>query len=457
MKKAVSVLLIVALMLTLVGCGSSSTEEKDKTSGKSDQSFDSSTVEGWAEMIKSQHEGETLNLLFAAHDNSEVIKDFSDEFEKMTGITVNWKIIDTTQLKNDQMMDFSGKAGGYDLYMVDRFWLDEYVAKDMLVPIDSYLEDSQLTPEWFDFEDILQAYRDGLAKIGDSYYGVPIVGETRLVGYRTDLFEKYGKEPPKTMDEMLELAEFFNEKEEGLYGIAMRAQKGILCASGWMSLVYNFSDGFIDQETGESLMDDPKNEEALQYFVDLLKNAPPDVSTYTHEEALGAFITGKTAMWLDANALIPSIMDPDKSQIYDKVDFVPTPEGPYGRGAALSGWSMGIPTTSEHQDAAWAFMMYMSSKEMSKTLYEAGAAPTRTSIFTDEQIVESDPTMPAQILALEEANELVKRGIAWIPPNEKTTQMFDIVGNYANQAITGEISVHDACKYSHEELSELME
>lgn len=467
MKRALATMLTLSLVFSMVGCGKQNQSEenqtsapeasKTETSADSEQAFDASTVEGWAEMIKSKHEGETINLLVAAHDNSEVMKEFTPEFEKLTGIKVNWKIIDTVQLKNDQLMDFSGKSGAYDVYMVDRFWLDEYVAKDVLVPLDSYLADTDMTPAWYDFDDILPAYRDGLAKIEDAYYGIPVVGETRLVGYRTDLFEKYGKEPPKTMDEMLELAKFFNEKEDGLYGIAMRAQKGILCASGWMSIVYNFSDGFVDQKTGESLMDDPKNEEALEYFVELLKNSPPDISTYTHEEALGAFITGKTAMWLDANALIPPIMNPEKSSVYDKVAFVPTPEGPYGRGAALSGWSLGIPITSQHQDAAWAFMMYMSSKELSKTLYEAGAAPARTSIFSDPQVVEQDPTMPAQILALEEANELVKRNIAWIPPNEKTTQIFDIVGNYANQAITGEITVKEACQYSHEELVDLLE
>ena len=467
MKKIPQFILPLIAVMTITGC--SGQEQKAETQPAAQETsqvaaqetgqetYDTSTVEGWAEMVKSKHEGETLNLLFAAHDNSEVMQSFSPEFEEMTGIKVNWKIIDTTQLKNDQLMDFSGKSGGYDVYMVDRFWLDEYVAKDVLVPLDTYLNDAEQTPEWYDFEDILSAYRDGLAKIGEAYYGVPVVGETRLVGYRTDLFEKYGKEPPKTTDELLELAQFFNEKEDGLYGIAMRAQKGIMCASGWMSLVYNFSDGFVDQQTGEPLMDDPRNVEALQYFVDLLKNAPPDISTYTHEEALGAFITGKTAMWLDANALIPSIMDEEKSIIYDKVAFVPTPAGPNGRGAALSGWSVGIPTTSEHADAAWAFIMYMTSKEMAKTLYEAGSAPTRTSIFSDPQVVETDPTMPAQILALEEADELVKRGIAWIPPNEKTTQIFDIVGNYANQALTGEITAEEACTYSQQELSDLLQ
>ncbi len=443
MKKAAKMLLSLSLILTMAGCANQSRSTDEQAASPvpaqtiSDQPVDSSTLEGWAEGVKRKHDGETLNLLFAAHETSEALKTFAPEFEKMTGIKVNWKIIDTVQLKNDQLMDFSGKSGGYDVYMVDRFWLDEYAAKDVLVPVDQYLNNPEATPEWYDFEDILPAYRDGLAKIGDSYYGIPAVGETRLVGYRTDLFDKYGKEPPKTMDEMLELARFFNEKEDGLYGIAMRAQKGILCASGWMSIVYNFSDGFVDQQTGKSLMDDPKNEEALEYFVELLKNSPPDISTYTHEEALGAFITGKTAMWLDANALIPSIMNPDKSVVYDKVAFVPTPAGPYGRGAALSGWSMGIPTTSKHQDAAWDFIMYMSSKALSKPLYEAGAAPTRTSIFSDPQVIEKDSTMPAQILALEEANELVKRNLAWIPPNEKTTQIFDIVAIMPTRLLQG--------------------
>lgn len=449
--KKISILLVFCFVAFSCSGGNDAKEIKS-ISGKP-----ISDIQEWSSAMKETYEGETLSVSFSAHPSSEAIQSMSKEFEELTGVKVNWKLVEETQLKNDQMLDFTSKAGNYDVFMVDRFWLDEYYAKGVLIGLNDKINDESITPAWYDYTDIMPAYADGLTKIDDTYYAIPIVGETRFVGYRTDLFEKYGKQPPKTMDEMLELARFFNGREPDLYGIAMRAQKGIHCASGWMTVMYNFSDGFIDQKTGKSIMDDPKLLDSLNYFVSLLENAPPDVSTYTHEEAMGAFISGRTAMWLDATALVPVIQNPDSSKIYDKVNFVPTPEGPYGKSAALSGWGIGIPSTSKKADLAWQFIMYMTSKEKSLEYYDLGGSQVRKSIYEDDELNMNDPSLIIQIQALDVANELVKRGLSWIPPHEKLGQILDITGVYANMAIIGDISTEEAINKAHKELEDLLD
>jgi multiple sugar transport system substrate-binding protein/sorbitol/mannitol transport system substrate-binding protein len=268
---------------------------------------DLSSLESWGNAVKAQSDGKEITVAMASHPSTEAFKTMADEFTKLTGIKVAWDIVEETNLKNKQLLDIQG-AGSYDVFMVDAFWMSEYASKEVLVPIETFVNDATITPPWFDYEDIMPAYRNGIAGANGVNYGIPTAGETRFIAYRTDLFEKYGKEPPKTMDEFLALAKFFNGKEDGLYGVAMRGQRGIHFASGWMSLMYNFGGGFIDQSTiGTDKVvitaNTPETVASLQFYVDLLKNAPPDVGTYTHEEALGAFLAGKTAMWLDATAL----------------------------------------------------------------------------------------------------------------------------------------------------------
>jgi multiple sugar transport system substrate-binding protein/sorbitol/mannitol transport system substrate-binding protein len=168
------------------------------------------------------------------------------EFTELTGIKVVWDVVEETNLKNKQLLDSQG-AGSYDVMMVDAFWMSEYASKNVLEPIEPYAGNSGKTPPWFDYDDIMPAYRNGIAGANGVNYGIPTAGETRFIAYRTDLFAKYGKEPPKTMDEYLDLARFFNGKD-GVYGVAMRAQRGIHFASGWMSLMYNFGGGFMDQK-----------------------------------------------------------------------------------------------------------------------------------------------------------------------------------------------------------------
>lgn len=448
------VLLLTIAVLLFASCAP---QAQPSAPSKGNANADLSTLESWGAAMKEQFGGQEITVAMATHPGTESMQNaMSAEFTNLTGIKVNWKVVNETQLKTDILLDFTSGSGQFDIIMVDGFWMSEFAVKKVLDPIRAYVDDSTKTPPWYDFEDIIAAYRNGIGAYNGVELAVPVAGETRYLAYRTDLFEKYGKEPPKTMQEYLELAQFFNGKEEGLYGVAMRAAKGIHCASGWMTIMYNFSDGYMDQKTKEPTMTDPKTVESLQFFVDLLKNAPPDVATFTHEEAVGTFIEGKSAMWLDATALTSRILDKSKSKVYDKVGFVPTPTGPDGLdAAALAGWNLGVAVNSKKKDAAWAFIVYMTGKPTAKTYVKNGGTPVRESIYNDAEMAAADPSYPVQLESFKRAAALVDRGIAWLPPSEKLNQMLDIVGSYANQAIIGQISAQEACDKSQEELKDL--
>ncbi len=457
-KKLWILFLCLALVFSLAACGGGG--DQDKGSDDQEGLGDISTLEKWGEAVKARSDGNEITVAMAAHPSTDAFKSMEKEFTELTGIKVTWDIVEETNLKNKELLDATG-AGSYDVFMVDAFWMSEYASKNVLAPISDFAENDAITPPWFDYEDIMPAYRNGIAGAGGVNYGIPTAGETRFIAYRTDLFEKYQKEPPKTMDEFLELAKFFNGKEDGLYGVSMRAQRGTHFASGWMSLMYNFGGGFMDQSTiGSDHVDitctTPETEQSLQFFIDLLKNAPPDVGTYTHEEALGAFMAGKTAMWLDATALANQITDPQKSTVADKVAFVPTPTGPAGDGAALAGWNLAIPTSSKNQQDAWAFITFMASKEKSIDYVKAGGVPTRSSVFENEELAAENPSFPAQKAALESANGLVEKGLSWIPQEEHINQILDITGGYGSSALAGDIGIKEACEKMQKDVDDLV-
>ena len=440
MKKLLTLVLCLALLLTTCSAVAEMSE--------------------WGAKVKAASDGKTITVAMASHPSTEAFKTMSDAFTELTGIKVVWDIVEETNLKSKQLLDFQG-AGVYDVFMTDAFWMSEYASKKVLTPINTFTDNAELTPEWFGYEDIMAAYRNGISGANGVNYGIPTAGETRFIAYRTDLFEKYGKEPPKTMDEFLALAQFFNGKEEGLYGVSMRAQRGIHFASGWMSLMYNFGAGFLDQATIGTDKEvvtctTPETIQSLQYFVDLLKCAPADVGTYTHEEALGAFISGKTAMWLDATALANQITDPATSTVADKVAFVPTPTGPAGDGAALAGWNLGIPTSSKNQNEAWAFIVFMAGRPNASNYVKAGGVGTRASIFENEELAALNPSYPAQKEALVSANGLVEKGLSWIPQHDQINQFLEVAGAYGSAALAGDITVEEACKQMQADIEELM-
>ena len=421
----------------------------------------SASMDDWGAKVKGKYDGTTITVAMASHPSTEAFKTMANEFTQLTGIKVVWDVVEETNLKSKQLLDFQG-SGTYDVFMTDAFWMSEYASKNVLKPVSEFVENPELTPDWFDYEDIMAAYRNGISGANGVNYGIPTAGETRFIAYRTDLFEKYEKEPPKTMDEFLELARFFNGKEENLYGVAMRAQRGIHFASGWMSLMYNFGGGFIDQASIGSgdvkvTCTTPETKASLDFYVELLKCAPADVGTYTHEEALGAFISGRTAMWLDATALANQITNPETSTVADKVAFVPTPTGPAGDGAALAGWNLSIPVSSKNPEAAWEFIVFMAGRPKSVDYVKAGGVGTRASIFENADLAAANPSYPAQKLALVSANGLVEKGLSWIPQHEQINQILEIAGAYGSSALAGDITPDEACERMQLDIEDLIQ
>ena len=416
-------------------------------------------VQQWADAVRAQYGGTTLTFAATRHPSVDAMQEMVDQFSAATGIDVRWDIIEEGYLRNKLLIEAQNNTAAYDLLLVDAFSLAEYVPADVVLPLDRFVTDFELTPEWYGFEDILPAYRNGIGSLHGTLYGIPIAGETRYVAYRTDLFEKYGKEPPETMDELLELATFFNGREEGLYGISMRAQRGIHFASGFLTTMYQCGGQLVDQQTWDVLVNTPETVESLEYFVALLGQAPPDIANYTHEEAVSAFSLGKTAMWFDATALTPWILDPEKSLVSDTVGFVPPPAGPAGAYGVLAGWDIGISPDTEvaRQEAAWAFIVWMTGQRNAKEYVALGGTPVRESVFTDPELVAENWTFPIQMESLNRAANMVDDGISWLAPHVEFIRVLEVVGNYGSQALAGQISVETAMQRADEDIREFME
>lgn len=414
--------------------------------------------DAWSDMVKKQYGGMTITCAFVPHPTTDAFRKMEKEFSDATGIKVRWDVIEEGYLRQKLLLEHEAKTGVYDVLLIDAFNMAEYSPSGVAVDLAPYLKNSKLTPSWFNYQDILPAYRDGIGRYGGVIYGIPVAGETRYVGYRKDLFQKYGKQPPKTMDEFLELAKFFKGKEEGLYGVAMRAQKGIHFASGWMTTMYQNGGQYLDQKTWKVLVNSPGTVKSLEYYVDLLNQGPPDIGVYTHEEAVSALMSGKAAMWFDSTALTSWILDPSKSKVVDKVGFVPPPAGPAGAYGALAGWNVGISSDvpNKRKEAAWAFIVWMTSQKNAKQYVQLGGTPVRKSVYTDPELTAKNWTFPIQLAALDRAANLVKAGIVWIPPHVKTMKVLEVVGDYGSAVLAGQMSAQEAMDKAQTEVEAIM-
>jgi multiple sugar transport system substrate-binding protein len=401
-----AVLISMALLLSLSVAGVFAGGQTEGAAGAKP------TGDAWADMVKKQYGGMTITCAFVPHPTTDAYRKMEKEFTDATGIKVRWDVIEEGYLRQKLLLEHQSKTGVYDVLLIDAFNMAEYSPSGVAIDLAPYLNDSKLTPSWFNYDDILPAYRDGIGRYKGVIYGIPVAGETRYVGYRKDLFEKYGKQPPKTMDEFLELAKFFKGKEEGLYGVAMRGQKGVHFASGWMTTMYQNGGQFLDQKTWKVLVNSPGTVYSLQYYVDLLDQGPPDIGVYTHEEAVSAFMSGRVAMWFDF---------------------------PENRKAA-----------------AWAFIVWMTSQKNAKEYVQLGGTPVRKSVYTDPELSAKNWTFPIQLASLDRAANLVKAGIVWIPPHVKTMKVLEVVGDYGSAVLAGQMSAQEAMDKAQTEVEAIM-
>ncbi|MCF5385420.1 extracellular solute-binding protein, partial [Pseudomonas syringae] len=103
---------------------------------------------------------------------------------------------------------------------------------------------------------------------------------------------------------------------------------------------------------------------AANFYVDTLKNyGPPGVSSNGFNENLALFNSGKCALWVDASVAGSFTTDKAQSKVVDSVGFAPAPVEVTDKGSSwLYAWSLAIPTTSKHKDAAKAFITWATSK-----------------------------------------------------------------------------------------------
>ena len=140
------------------------------------------------------------------------------------------------------------------------------------------------------------------------------------------------------------------------------------------------------------VIDSPQGIEITDLFIRTLKEGgPPGWPSYTWYEGKEAFLSGKFAMWFDANHQAAAFENPAKSQVSGKVGYLLPPAGPDGEIKSSTWvWSLAMNSVSRNKDAAWRFLAWATSKEMlQRTVPYENINPTRKSVWEDPRTVEA--------------------------------------------------------------------
>jgi sorbitol/mannitol transport system substrate-binding protein len=334
-------------------------------------------------------------LTIATVNNGDMIRmqKLTDDFTKANpDIALNWVTLEENVLRQKVTVDIAAKGGQFDVITIGTYEVPIWAKKGWLVALDGLGAD-------YDVNDLLPPIRAGLSVDG-KLYAAPFYGESSMVMYRKDLFEKAGLTMPDspTWDFIADAAKKITDKKDGIYGICLRGKAGWGENMAFLTAMSNSFGARWFDEKWHPQFDQPEWKKTLTFYVDLMKAAgPPGASTNGFNENLALFNAGKCGMWIDATVAASFVTNPKESKVADKVGFALAPNTGLGKNANwLWAWSLAIPAGSQKVDAAEKFIAWATGKKYLELVASkegwANVPPgTRTSLYNNPAYTSAAP------------------------------------------------------------------
>lgn len=355
-----------------------------------------------------KYRGQSIVVNYPAHPHYDQAEKLFAEFTAETGIKVERDKVQYMRMKDRQILEM-GKTKGcdYDVICYVVMWKTEYVAKSLIEDLTPYFNNPALAdPDW-DQKDIITGYWENIALVGGvkgylpgpgaKPYGVPYGAETSVLGYRTDLLQKYNLKVPETYDELLAAARIMKDKE-GIGGLTSRGQTGHQVTAAWLMHLSPYG-GKVFDENWRAAFNQPESVRAAEVLREIVETGPAGIPAYGLGEMQNAFLQGQAAFYLDTLAVFGPAQDPAKSKIVGKVGYAPHPRAAK-TGSMTGGFGMGIPKHSRKKEAAFLFIQWMTNKANDKKVALLGGNATRWSTVNDVDLARK---FPVEIPVLKEA------------------------------------------------------
>ena len=282
-----------------------------------------------------------------------------DFYAKNPDIKVQWVTLEENALRQNVTTDIATGGGQYDVMTIGTYEVPIWGKQGWLVSLNDL-------PAEYDIDDILPAIRGGLTVDGN-LLAAPFYGESSMVMYRTDLMEAAGLTMPEapTWADIEKAAAAMTDKAKEQYGICLRGKPGWGENMAFLTAMSNSFGARWFDENWVPQFDQPEWKATLDTYMTLMTNyGPPGASANGFNENLTLFQQGKCGMWIDATVAASFVTDAKTSTVADKVGFALAPDNGLGkRGNWLWAWSLAIPSSSQKQEAAKAFINWATNKD----------------------------------------------------------------------------------------------
>lgn len=292
-------------------------------------------------------------------DDKEVFDPLIQQYQKENPhVTINYEKMAPEEYR-ERLVARSQAGNGPDIFRFHNTWLPEI--QEIIQPLPQQIMSNE------DFESTFYPIHAKDLKIGDSFYGIPLMVDSIVLIYNNALLTQAGLvEPPAVW-----VGE--NDVLTAVNALTVRNASNELITSGMAIGTANNVDhygeiyGMLLLLNGGDLKSLDQNEaaESLQLY---RKFAEENYWNESMSNSVASFIQGRTAM-----IFAPTWQAADIKSQNPELDMkiAPPPKGLDGKGISISTyWVEGVNKFSKNQVEAWKFLKFLSSKESETTLFE---------------------------------------------------------------------------------------
>ncbi|WP_244447112.1 sugar ABC transporter substrate-binding protein [Hoeflea sp. BAL378] len=384
------------------------------------------------------------------------------EFNKVyPNIHVTFDGVPYTELLAKMMLDATSPQPEYDVLLVDDPWVPQLAEIGALADLKGE-KIAALTSADYDWDDF-NAAPLAAGEWNGVQYAVPVRSNMLLRFYNRSLYKAAGlpePTPAQTWDEFFSDAEKLVRDTNGdgkadVWAVDTYFVREPLTPTIWQSIL-NANGGSLLDDAGAPAFANEIGAKSLETHKRLLDYAPPGALGHGFSDSLQAFRQGLVANLFNWGSVYKSTaVDPKSTTLtVDEVGIQVLPVGDARAGSHRGIWIAGIGSKTEHVEASWAFLQWLTSKQgesVNATL--AGSFPARKSTLTGTP---AEPWLGPVYQTLQNAYEVAAEGGMWRIRSAKSDAAQQILADEIARGLAGQASAEEALSTASEKIAKVL-
>ena len=329
-------------------------------------------------------------------------------------------------------------ASDPDVLQLDVIWTPEFAAAGWILPLDRFQPESEAF-----FSSTIEANR-----WGDSLYALPWFADVGMLYWRTDLMAA----PPATFDDLVREGKRARATKKTQYGMVYQGARYEGLITTFVEYLGAYGGRILDGR--RVVVNSAPALRALTTMRDQIYRdavVPRAVLTWQEEQTRFAFQNGQAAFMRNWPYAYPLMQDSAESRVAGKFSVAPMPAAPGGSPtASVGGAQLAINRRSEHPEAAWALINFLTQPEqMRERATVVGQFPTRTAVYDDPQLASGLAVQPATV------RRIIEYGVPR-PVTPIYTQLSEILQIHLHRALTRQSEPAEALARAQTEMQRLL-